>query len=279
MNYQHGFHAGSAADVLKHVVLTLCLERLFEKDKPLFVLDTHAGDGLYRITAEHEAQDGILRLWPRRAEWPELHGYFAAIGQHNGSKLKNYPGSPLLISARLRPSDRLVAIEQAPRAHAALQQVLRGPQTQIFLGSAWQGLNALLPPPERRALVLIDPPYEGVRERRELLDGLKLALMKFRQGVYLVWYPIKERREADRLRMAIEELGPSCSAELLTWPADVHNRLNGSGMVIINPPFGIEKRLGGVLPTLAKALSQDGVSRYTLTSRDGSARNRAVPAE
>ncbi|MDA8360459.1 MAG: 23S rRNA (adenine(2030)-N(6))-methyltransferase RlmJ [Gammaproteobacteria bacterium] len=279
MNYQHAFHAGSAADVLKHVVLTICLERLMEKAKPLFVLDTHAGDGLYRIAGTPEATEGIMRLWPQRAHWPELAAYFAAVARHNGTALRVYPGSPLLISGLLRPDDRLVAVEQAPRAHAALQQVLRSPQTQIFLGSAWQALNALLPPRERRAVVLIDPPYEAARERRELLDGLKQALGKFRQGVYLVWYPIKERREADRLRKGLEELGPSLSVELLTFPADVHNRLNGSGVVIINPPFGVENRLGEVLPRLAQALSQDGVSRYALQSRVGSARTRAARAE
>ncbi|MDA8390990.1 MAG: 23S rRNA (adenine(2030)-N(6))-methyltransferase RlmJ [Gammaproteobacteria bacterium] len=279
MNYQHGFHAGSAADVLKHVVLTFCLERLMEKARPLFVLDTHAGDGLYRIASAPEAQEGILRLWPERHNWPELAAYFAAIARHNGTALKVYPGSPLLISSLLRKGDRLIAVEQAPRAHAALQQVLRSPQTQIFLGSAWQGLSALLPPAERRALILIDPPYEAARERRELVDGLKQALVKFRQGVYLVWYPVKERREADRLRKGLEEQGPSLSVELLTFPADVHNRLNGSGMVIINPPFGVENRLGEVLPRLAKALSQDGVSRYVIQSRAESARTRAARAE
>lgn len=264
MNYQHRFHAGSAADVLKHAVLALTLAQLLKKPKPLLVLDTHAGDGLYRITSDGEAAGGILRLWPERARWPKLDGYFAAIGRHNGLQLRSYPGSPLIASSLLRPTDRLVAIEQAPRAHAALQQVLRRNRSQIFLGSAWQGLPALLPPPERRALILIDPPYETTHERRELLVGVKQALVRFRQGVYLIWYPIKDRREADRLRGGLAALGASLTAELLTWPADVHSRLNGSGVVVINPPFGLKKDLDDVLPLLARTLTTDGTPRFTL---------------
>lgn len=280
MNYQHAYHAGSAADVLKHAVLTLCLKRLVEKEKPLFVLDTHAGDGRYPIHTAPEAREGILRLWPERAQLPALADYFGVIGRYNGVALKTYPGSPLVIRSLLRPTDRFVAIEQSPRAHAALQQaLLPAPQTQIFLGSAWQGLHALLPPPERRGLILIDPPYESVHERRELLDGLKAARTRFRQGVYLVWYPVKVRREADRLRAGIAELGETLFAELLTYPPDVHNRLNGSGIAILNPPFGIEKRLGEVLPELARALSQDGVSRYTLESAAGSTEALTGPAD
>lgn len=264
MNYQHSFHAGSAADVLKHVVLTLSLDLLVKKPKPLLVLDTHAGDGLYRIASDGEAAGGILRVWPERARWPTLDRYFTAIGRHNGRQLRSYPGSPLIASSLLRATDRLVAIEETSRAHVTLQQVLRRAHSQIFLGSAWQGLPALLPPPERRALILIDPPYEAPQERRTLLEGLKQACVRFRQGVYLIWYPIKDRREADRLRGSLAAIGESLTVELLTWPADVHNRLNGSGMVVINPPFGLKKGLSEVLPSLAQALTTDGIPRFTL---------------
>jgi len=262
VNYQHAFHAGSAADVLKHVVLTETLACLMQKRKPLFVLDTHAGEGMYRLNATGEAADGIMRLWPRRAEWPLLAPYFDVIGRHNGTRLKNYPGSPLFVTNFLRSGDRFVAVEQATGAHAVLQQVLRSEQTQVFLGDGYHALKALLPPPERRGLILIDPPYERLTERSALLEGLKTALLRFRQGVYLIWYPIKDRRDADRLITVLTQLGESLCVELLTWPADVRSRLNGSGLVILNPPFGLKKRLGEIIPTLAQILAQDGLPRY-----------------
>ena len=264
MNYQHAFHAGSAADVLKHVVLIETLACLVQKPKPLFVLDTHAGEGLYRLQADGEAADGIMRVWPRREEWPLLAPYVGAVAQHNGARLRNYPGSPLIASHFLRPGDRLVAVEQTPKAHAALQQVLRAEHTQVFLGDGYHALKALLPPPERRGLILIDPPYERVTERGALLEGLKTGLLRFRQGIYLIWYPIKDRRDADRLITVLSQLGDNLVVELLTWPADVRSRLNGSGLVILNPPFGLKKRLGEIVPTLAQTLTQDGIPRYRI---------------
>lgn len=264
MNYQHAFHAGSAADVIKHVVLTAILARLTQKPKPLFVLDTHAGMGIYRLDKNSEADSGIRRLWPTREAFPKLAPYFTTIALYNGSKLRDYPGSPLFITPLLRPIDRFVAVEAATEAHAALQQNLRHPRSHIFLGSAWQALPALLPPPEHRGLIFIDPPYESQTERRELITGLTGALTRFRQGVYCVWYPIKDRREADRLKTAISTLGPSLVVELLTLPDDIRNRLNGSGLVIINPPFGLKEDLNEVLPTLAQALTGDGTPRYSL---------------
>ena len=264
MNYRHAFHAGSAADVLKHVVLLETLDLVLRKPKPLFVLDTHAGEGLYRLQPEGEADEGIRRLWERRGEWPALGGYFEAVGRFNGTRLRDYPGSPLLISERLRPEDRLVAVEEASAAHAALQQVLRAPHSQIFLGNGYHALKALLPPRERRGVILIDPPYERVTERSALLAGLKTALQRFRQGIYLIWYPIKDKRDAERLVAVLSALGDHLCVELLTWPADVKSRLNGSGLLILNPPYGLKKRLGEVVPTLAQLLTRDGTPRYRI---------------
>lgn len=265
MNYRHAFHAGSAADVLKHVVLLETLDRLFQKPKPLFVLDTHAGEGLYRLQPEGEADEGIRRLWDRRAEWPVLARYFEAVGRFNGPKLRDYPGSPLLIAGQLRPEDRFVAVEGARETHDALQQILRSEQSQIFLGDGYHALKALLPPKERRGVILIDPPYERVTERSALLTGLRTALERFRQGVYLIWYPIKDKHDADRLVGAVAALGEeTLCVELLTWPPDVKNRLNGSGLVILNPPYGLKKRLGEVVPTLAQILTRDGTPRYRI---------------
>lgn len=264
MNYQHAFHAGSTADVLKHVVLVETLAYVMQKPKPLFILDTHAGAGLYRLRTDGEAETGIYKLWERREEWPALAPYFRAIGRHNGTRLKDYPGSPLIIDGCLRPGDRFVAVEEAVDAHAALQQVLHSDQSQIFLGNGYHALKALLPPIERRGVILIDPPYERITERSALLQGLKTALLRFRQGIYLIWYPIKDRRDADRLVNVLSPLAENLCVELLTWPADVRSRLNGSGLVVLNPPFGLKKRLGEIVPTLAQILTQDGIPRYRI---------------
>ncbi len=265
MNYRHGFHAGSAADVFKHALLAITLERLLQKPKALFVLDTHAASGLYRLAPAGEAQDGIARLWPHRAQWPGLAPYLDVVARHNATRLRIYPGSPVLASALLRPQDRLVAVESDPQAHAHLVRSLEGPRRQAFWGDGYQALKALLPPPERRALILIDPPYERAGERAALLAGLTTACRRFRQGVYLIWYPIKDRREADRLGAALARFSETrLQAELLTLPPDVHNRLNGSGLMILNPPFGLKDAVGEVLPGLAHCLTRDGIARYRL---------------
>ncbi|WP_298135443.1 23S rRNA (adenine(2030)-N(6))-methyltransferase RlmJ [Acidiferrobacter sp.] len=264
MNYRHAFHAGSAADVLKHVVLLETLDLVLAKPKPLFVLDTHAGEGLYRLTPQGEADDGIRRLWGRCDTWPMLRGYCEAVGRFNGTHLRDYPGSPLLIAGRLRAQDRLVAVEEATATHAVLQQVLRAPHSQIFLGNGYHALKALLPPRERRAVILIDPPYERVTERSALLAGLKTALQRFRQGIFLVWYPIKDAHDAERLVSVLSALGENLCVELLTWPADIKSRLNGSGLLILNPPYGLRKKLGEVIPPLAQILTRDGTPRYRI---------------
>ena len=140
--------------------------------------------------------------------------------------------------------------------------MLRSPHSQIFLGNGYHALKALLPPRERRGVILIDPPYERVTERSALLAGLKTALQRFRQGIYLIWYPIKDTRDAERLVAVLAALGDHLCVELLTWPADVKSRLNGSGLLILNPPYGLKKRLGEVVPTLAQLLTRDGTPRY-----------------
>lgn len=262
MNYRHQFHAGNVADVFKHLVLTRVLEALRLKETPFCVIDTHAGSGLYRLQAPGEFEQGIGRLWPVRAQWTQLAAYFellAALNNRNG--LKAYPGSPWIIRALLRPQDRAVFLERHPEEAAALRDNLQGSRgITINEADAWAALKGLVPPKENRGLVFIDPPYEKPEEFDQVARALRAAHPRWRNGMYLVWYPIKARRPVETLHEAVHDLGAEALAvELLTLPEDVPQRLNGSGVILINPPWKLEETLRALLPPLATFLaSPDG---------------------
>lgn len=258
MNYRHSFHAGNAADVFKHALLMLALERLRAKAAPFCVIDTHAGAGMYRLRAPGEFEQGIARLWPQRARFPWLQPYVAAVEAANPDGiLRRYPGSPLLIRSALREGDRAVLIEWQGDEHAALAaEIGRAPGITLRRADAWQTLPALVPPAERRGLVLIDPPYERDDELARAADALRRLLARWRGGVYLLWYPIKGATPLPRLRQALGALpAPAWAAELLTLPEDVRQRMNGSGMILVNPPWGLVDTLQGELPRLAAVLA------------------------
>ena len=275
MNYRHLFHAGNVADVFKHLVLIRVLEALRLKETPFCVIDTHAGRGLYRLQAPGEFEQGIGRLWPMRPQWPQLAAYFellATLNNRNG--LNAYPGSPWIIRALLRPQDRAVFIERHPQEAAALRDNLRCAGTHecrerrtrgsgrdsrgitINEADAWAALKGLVPPRENRGLVFIDPPYEKPDEFEQVARALRAAHPRWRNGLYLVWYPIKARRPVEKLHAAVRALGAEALAiELLTLPEDVPQRLNGSGVILINPPWKLEETLRALLPPLATFLA------------------------
>lgn len=268
MNYRHHFHAGNVADVFKHIVLLIVLESLRAKDKPFAVIDTHAGSGLYRLKAPGEFEQGIGRLWPARAQWPDLQGYMQRIAAWNTRELKAYPGSPLLIADMLRAQDAAVFIEQQSQECAALRDNLRGrSHIAVHQGDGLAMLPALVPPRENRGLVLIDPPYEQPDEFEHVGAALRDACRRWRNGTYLLWYPIKARRPVERLHDTARTLGLDVVAvELLTLPEDVPQRLNGSGMLCVNPPWKLDERLRKILPALAEFLAGPGGAprvRYT----------------
>jgi 23S rRNA (adenine2030-N6)-methyltransferase len=258
VNYRHHFHAGNVADVFKHLVLTQVLEALRLKETPFCVIDTHAGSGLYRLKAPGEFEQGIGRLWPARTEWPQLTVYFdllAVLNNRNG--LHAYPGSPWIIRALLRPQDRAVFLERHPEEAAALRDNLRGSRgITINEADAWTALKGLVPPKENRGLVFIDPPYEQPDEFEQVVRTLRAVHSRWRNGLYLVWYPIKARRPVEKLHETVRALGAEALAvELLTLPEDVPQRLNGSGVVLINPPWKLEASLRALLPPLTAFLS------------------------
>lgn len=258
MNYRHAFHAGNAPDVFKHIVLVHVLRALHKKETPFCVVDSHAGRGEYMLGKEGEYQDGIGALWPERGQWPMFADYFAAIEKYNGTgKLHRYPGSPLIIREFLRPQDRAVFMELHPEEYAHLKALFdKTKGVQIQHVSAWSGLKGHVPPRENRGLVLIDPPFEKTSEFADITAALRTAAKHWRNGIYMIWYPIKVGHPIPRLHRAVAELGlPALTAELTTLPTDIPHRLNGSGLVIINPPWQLKETLEQELPLLAQRLA------------------------
>jgi 23S rRNA (adenine2030-N6)-methyltransferase len=267
MNYRHAYHAGNFADVVKHAALTLVLEHLRKKETPFCVVDTHAGVGCYDLKGTEaektgECEDGIVRLLNGPPLPPSLAGYSAALRKVNADwpKLRYYPGSPRIAHALLRPGDRLALVELHPEDVRLLRRSFAGdPQVGVHAGDAYTALKALLPPKERRGLVLIDPPFEAKDEFRSIAKGLTQALRRWPNGIYAIWYPIKDPEPVERFLGEIANLGHSCfTAELFRHPPDDPLRLNGSGLLLINPPWKLDESLADLMPILADRLGAAG---------------------
>ncbi len=269
MNYRHAFHAGNHADVLKHVVMLGLIHALQRKDSALFALDTHAGRGSYGLdtaaakkTLEAEAGIRLLLKAGLRGN-PLISNYLAAVRASNsGHAVDTYPGSPLLLAKALRAQDRLACCElQADEANA-LKALLGGqPQIGVHERDGYAALTALLPPKEKRGLVLIDPPYEAqLAEFDTIIPTLRSALERWPTGMFALWYPIKLRRALQPFyRRATDLPGKSVLlAELQVRPADSPLRMNGSGMLIVNPPWRFNDELATALPLLTKVLDEGG---------------------
>jgi 23S rRNA (adenine2030-N6)-methyltransferase len=271
VNYSHAFHAGSFADVFKHAVLCRILHYLREKPAAFRVIDTHAGAGLYDLSSVQAARGGewrvgIGRLMAVQASLPDpvaalLAPYFEVIGALNEpGKLTLYPGSPALTRAWLRAQDRLVACELEPKAAVVLARNMRGDsRIQTIEVDGWTALSAQVPPPERRGLVLVDPPFEEDADFHRLSHMFALAHRKWATGIFALWYPIKGRAEADVLAKRLSRLGIAkiLRAELIVSPVSNPARLNGSGLIVINPPWTLESELAALLPALVSVLERE----------------------
>jgi 23S rRNA (adenine2030-N6)-methyltransferase len=270
MNYRHGFHAGSFADVVKHAVLARILVHLAEKPRPFRVVDTHAGAGLYDLAGSQASRTGEWRHGIGRVIAADvvpdvralLEPYLSAVAAHNPtSALSKYPGSPLLSLALMRRQDRLVACELEPQSARALSRTLKADARANAVSiDGWMALNAYLPPRERRGVVIIDPPFEDKHEFTRLADALARAHRKWPTGIYLLWYPIKDRGGPDALARRLKRAGFAkiLRAELTVWPTGDPNRLNGTGLAIVNPPWMLEAELTKMLPALAAVLAREG---------------------
>ena len=267
-SYRHAFHAGNHADVLKHLVLVQLLRYLARKDKPLWFIDTHAGAAAYALDAgfaaqSAEFQSGIGRLWTRDDLPQPLAEYVAEVRAFNpGGALQRYPGSPQLALQLLRERDRLRLFELHSTESRFLLDYFRdaAPRAIAQAADGYAGLRALLPPPSRRALVLIDPPYEDKRDYRRVLAALRDALERFRDGVYMVWYPQIQRREAREFPGQLKRLQKKdwLHASLrVQQPAADGLGLHGSGVFVLNPPWLLPQALEACLPYLARVLGED----------------------
>jgi 23S rRNA (adenine2030-N6)-methyltransferase len=274
MNYRHAFHAGNHADVLKHVLLLALIDALKRKDAPFFVLDTHAGRGRYDLASEEadktgEATGGITALlaWARNARpLPVAIARYrdALRGEGEDDGRRHYPGSPLLVARALRRDDRLAACELQPEEAAALKSLLgHDPRVGVHARDGYGAMKALLPPKEKRGLVLIDPPYEAQgAEFDAVLGALRDAMARWPGGVYAVWYPIKQRRTLIPFlrKAAALPAKQALVAELMVRPDDSPLRMNGSGLLILNPPWKLDAEIAVALPALARALGEAGAS-------------------
>lgn len=288
-SYRHAFHAGNHADVLKHVVLVQLLHHLALKETPFWVIDTHAGAGLYSLEGEWAAKrsefaDGIGRLWQRKDAPAPVADYLDAVRAVNpDGVLRHYPGSPFIALAQMRERDRLRLFEMHPNEHRVLAANLAGAgrdaqrQALIQPGDGFAGLKALLPPPPRRALVLIDPSYEDKRDYARVGATLRDALGRFATGCYAVWYPQVQRRESLELARKLERMpGLRWMHATLTVraPSPDGLGLHGSGIFVVNPPWTLQDALRDALPWLSRALAQDRGARWSLQRSDGSAAPR-----
>jgi len=266
VNYKHIYHAGNFADVAKHVGLMYCVGALQRKDAAFFVLDSHAGRGYYDLQAPEahksgEAERGVQRLIETSIGMPTLAGYFAAIRARRGKRLARYPGSPALIASSLRPQDRALFVELQPaEARAAEREIESLGRVRTEIGDGYAALKAFLPPDERRGLVLIDPPYESLDELKLMLQAFAEAYRRWPSGIYLMWYPIRSasQRRMVHARFEALRLPKMLFADLAIHPDDAGVGLAGSGLMIVNPPYGADEYLTHAYAAIHKGIATPG---------------------
>ncbi|MGI9479095.1 MAG: 23S rRNA (adenine(2030)-N(6))-methyltransferase RlmJ [Hyphomicrobiaceae bacterium] len=295
MNYRHAFHAGNFADVMKHIALVRVIEHLAQKDKPFRVIDTHAGIGLYDLTgdeaqrsgewrngvgavfdAQHLAPVGVAAgsqldalLEPYFRVLREVNGTHAsALGDGIGAELRYYPGAVEIARRLMRDDDRLVANELHAADAAQLRRLMkRDERVRALQLDGWQAAKSLLPPKERRGVVLIDPPFERAGEFARLESALDEIVARFATGTTLIWYPIKAGGEAAAFLKRMTKSGHRrlLSAELLVRHRDTQQGLNGSGLLVHNPTFGLDEQFQVILPWLVENLGQRAGATWHVT--------------
>lgn len=270
MNYRHSYHAGNFADVLKHTALVAALLHLRKKDAPFAVIDTHAGRGLYDLVGDEaaktgEAGGGILKL---DAEIQSPVAFSAYLDLVRGVGANRYPGSSLIAAKLLRPRDRLVAIEKHKDEYAALSDVLKPfGKARAICADGYERLNALLPPPERRGIILIDPPYEAPDEFLRASRALAAAHRRFATGIYLLWYPVKSAADADALCGEAKAGGvtKALRIELDIGASSARPEgLHAAGLLAVNPPFQFDVEMQAVLELLKARLGRNASANSRL---------------
>ncbi len=273
MNYRHIYHAGNFADCLKHTVFSRIITYMQRKDKAFRIIDTHAGPGIYDLSSEEaqktgEWKDGIGRLlkaeWSKKAE-ELLEPYFSAVRAYNSDdKLQFYPGSPMLARNLMRKQDRLTLNELHPEDFKTLSKHFAGDiQVKTQEISGWSGLKSNLPPKEKRGILLVDPAFEEKGDFFRMVRGAGDAIERFSTGTHCFWYPIKHGLEMKEFNHDMTHVvGHPNTIVTELWVKDGQKSLNGSGMVIVNPPFTLVNELRIILPEMAKILSQSSESGW-----------------
>ena len=274
MNYRHHFHAGNFADVCKHALLVQLVRGLQRKEKGFLFLDTHAGRGRYDLSiAAHgdslerkpEHPDGIGRLWGRSGLPEALTEYLSLVqtfdrqSGNSGDVPHFYPGSPRLVQVIARPQDRLALCEKHPDEFAALRDEFTfASRTSVHQLDGYKALRAMLPPLEKRALVLIDPPFEEQDEFAQIVDGLRDGLRRLPGGTFAVWYPLTERARVDAFldELVALDLPPTFTAEVTIAGDGALMKMKGCGLAVLNPPWQIDRVVAPLLPVLAELLAQ-----------------------
>ena len=275
LSYRHAFHAGNHADVLKHLVLVQLTRYLGQKEKPFWVIDTHAGAGAYALDSAYagklaEFRDGVGRLWGRDDVPPAVSDYLALVRRMNpDGHLRHYPGSPYFARWALRPQDRLRLFELHSKDTRLLAKHFAeaGKQVIVCADDGFSGLKALLPPPSRRGLALIDPSYEEKQDYERVIAALKDGLQRFAGGTYMLWYPQLTRKESFELPARLKKLpaGNWLHASLrVREPSADGFGMHGSGLFILNPPWTLYDILSEVMPCLVALLGQDAGAGYRL---------------
>ncbi len=264
LSYRHSFHAGNHADVVKHIVQSLILDALKQKETPFVYHDTHSGVGRYDLTHEWsektgEYKQGIARIWQQTDIPEELQSYLNSVAKLNdGDTLRYYPGSPRVARAQIRDQDRMVLTELHPSDYPLLEQEFEHDrQVSIYKQDGFQRLKASLPPKERRGLVLIDPPYELAREYRDVVTAIAQSHKRWATGIYAIWYPVVNRHDIEDMIEGLAGLGIRKILQIeLGVSADTNERgMTASGMIVINPPWKLESQMQAVLPFLKQAIA------------------------
>ena len=283
MNYRHAYHAGNFADVLKHIILARVIEHLKLKPQPFRVIDTHAGIGRYDLSGVEagktgEWRDGIGRVL--QAAVPDqvaalLEPYLATVRDMNGGDLQVYPGSPLIARTLMRPGDQLVANELHAEDFTELKALFhKARDCKVLNLDAWVAVKSLLPPKERRGLVLIDPPFERNDEFEAIAEGLEEAFRRFATGIYVVWYPLKSELAADRFVAKVRANGAvkGLDVRFQITQSGPEAGLTSTGILVINPPYKLNDELAVLLPFLRATLARDASAAFTIKSwEDGKA--------
>ncbi|MES2822182.1 MAG: 23S rRNA (adenine(2030)-N(6))-methyltransferase RlmJ [Pseudomonadota bacterium] len=273
LSYRHAYHAGNFADVLKHSLLIHTLNYVTQKEKPLRIIDTHAGAGAYKFgnsqpLKNREFDNGIGKLWEKADLPPLLKEYVAAVKNHNANeRLQNYPGSPLLMQSALRTDDHLFLYELHSTDWRLLTEAIgKDKRVTIADDDGFAGMQALLPPPDRRALVFIDPSYEIKSDYQDVVKQVIAAHKRFATGTFVVWYPVVLRQRIDEMEKAFKKSGIK-NIQLFELGIAADNPeygMNSSGLFIINPPWTLWAAMEQALPYLADNLGEEGAGFYRL---------------